>query len=359
MSTRPYSHRTVRRTWISALALALALPGCGGGELVELRLYPCMFGAMADMPPASVRLTINSFDESGAPVDQALTETFTIDDPGAQFADGYATVGYRKSADVVSADFRVVWLAGAGAPSGAGEQEVVHAGVTVPDPGASIDLFSEGQCADGGGETTDAMTTGETTGSMTTEVATTDGTDTSTGSSSDGTSDGSTGTSTSSTSDTDATTESDTTTTGPEEDPALGEPCDPMGFHGTLEFCWTEGYGEIGTLFQCKDLDDDGQYLWEDAVDAVCTCAQDVPGTVNAGCSGNGANDGPPIPFDCLCMSADMDEDCGLPIQACNGMDLMFCVDGHSYKAICPGGCLESEGLPMCGPNDTPIKPDP
>ncbi len=334
---------------VSCFAPLLMLSACGGGagELVELRLYPCMFGPMEDMPPASVVLTIDSFDADGAPVDQGLTETFTIDDPSGQFGDGYATVGYKKPAEVVSADFRVVWQAGMDAPEGADMQALEFAGLAVPDPGGSIELMSEGKCPGGGGTTTEPMTgSGTTTGDMTTTTDMTLDTTTTGGE----TTTGSTGVET-----TGDPTTGGTTTTGEPEDPVLDQPCTPGEWFDGLDFCWTEGYGEVGTIFECNGD------VWIDDVDGFCSCGIDMPGTVNAGCSGNGPL-GMPNPFDCLCRElAPSPIFCGMDFDACDGDMLTICDDDNFvHRAICPQGCMQDPNdntKGICGPNPMPIGP--
>ncbi len=342
----------IPRCWKGLLAVVLApaisASACGGGagDLVELRLYPCMFGPTANMPPSSVRLTIDSFDADGAPVEKSLTETFSIDDPSAYFGDGFATVGYKKPAEVVSANFRVVWLPGMDAPDGAGAQEIDYAGLAVPDPGGSIELMSEGQCAGGGGTTTEPMTSsGTTTGDMTTTMM-----DMTLGTMTTGeTTTGSTGVETTSS----ATTTGDPTTgtTGPQ----LDDECDGSEFYNGVDFCWTEGYGEVGTWFSCSDQTN----TWTDLTDELCDCAQlGFADTVAVGCSGNGPNT-PPVPFECLCRSLDPDPVfCEGGFDACMDDDqLTFCIDDYVYTTSCPLGCIVDpmdETKSICGPNVEP-----
>jgi hypothetical protein len=98
------------RVLLLALALLGAPPGCRSDDLVELRLYPCEFGGIE---PRAVTVEVTGFDAEGNVVE---TLEVSFDDIAATtFADGYATVGYRKHDDVVRARFRVGWFEAASA----------------------------------------------------------------------------------------------------------------------------------------------------------------------------------------------------------------------------------------------------
>ena len=99
--------------FVRSLLFALALSGSAmlssscapANDLVELRLFPC---DVAGGDPRAVAIELTAFDAAGE-----IVETFDtkFEDISAQvFDDGYATVGYRADASVVTARVRVGWF---------------------------------------------------------------------------------------------------------------------------------------------------------------------------------------------------------------------------------------------------------
>lgn len=370
----------MRRLLWTALLAAL-VTSCGGGDLVELRLYPCTFGVDGKGLPMDVKIVIDSYDESGAPVETGLTQSFRIDDPAMVFADGFATVGYKKTASVRTADFTITWSPTVG--GGPDDQTIELAGLAIPDPGGSVELKGDELC----GEVTDTedtsdMSTDPTTQGTATTTDSTQGTDTATtdtdtasttASTTDPTTDTETDTDTATT-DSTTETDTDTATTDPTTDtdtdtetetdteemiiePVGGEPCDGGGPYGFDLFCWTDGYGSPGTIYQCDMNTMEWKVVNKQHCDSTCTALPDEGGVpigpaMTAGCSGNGGLGD----FDCLCYKP---MPCPEPIVACefhpmSGKDqLLFCDGNLVYNALC-SDCLEDVDGPVCGPNPTP-----
>jgi hypothetical protein len=136
---------------LTALLVGAApIAGCGPeADQVELRLFPCVF---AGVEPRAVVIELTGFDADGQ-----LVETFEagFDDIATTvFADGYATVGYRKDPRVVRAQVRLGWFSTPTAGSLAeAEAVIVYEQLEVPGLGEVLDLRTNvGDCAEIGGD---------------------------------------------------------------------------------------------------------------------------------------------------------------------------------------------------------------
>ncbi len=139
-------------------------------------------------------------------------------------------------------------------------------------------------------------------------------------------------------------TDTGTDTDGPSEEPEPGKGCDPGAAYGTTPFCWTPGYGELGTLYRCGD---DGVWAEVNAEECATQCGDD-PANVG-GCSGNGHAPA----WACLCFAGACDD------LGCFGDDVHVCDGDTAYRAACDSCVTEMMGPEkgICGPNSEPIFP--
>ncbi len=146
------------------------------------------------------------------------------------------------------------------------------------------------------------------------------------------------------TTETDTDTDTDTDTGGALEEPEVGKGCDPGAEHGTTPFCWTSGYGEIGTVYRCGN-NGTWQEVTVDACENACGDNENI-----GGCSGNGQDQSE---WACLCSSG------GCEGGGCKDGQLYVCDGDLGYLAECDS-CLNDPMAPekaICGPNPDPVLP--
>ncbi|MFV8750019.1 hypothetical protein ACNOYE_05685 [Nannocystaceae bacterium ST9] len=318
------------RALLLALALPGALPGCRAEELVELRLYPCEF---AGIEPQSVTVEITGYDGEGT-----VVETFEVpfDDIAAStFADGYATVGYRKHGDVERARFRVGWFVEpAAGPIAEADAIAVYDEVGVPDAGEVLVLGElAADCAELIGEGTESGESVETTldsSSSDTLDTSSDDVDTSSSDTMDSSSSDTLDTST------DTTDTSETTdTSGDPPGPKPGDDCEVLfGFYcsGAPE------PEDAGIPLLCNDQ---MQLESTDLFPSVCgDICLGVGAPVDA-CGGIGD-------AACACQPIAA-PDCVGEQLGCFGNELHLCFQGKVVISGCTNGCgMTPEGWFTC-----------
>jgi hypothetical protein len=301
---------------VSALLLVLALigasPGCRSEELVELRLYPCEF---AGLEPRAVSVEITGFDDQGNVVE---THEVTFDDIAATtFADGYASVGYRKHGEVVRARFRVGWFeATTAGPIAEADAIAVYEELDVPSVGEVLVLGElAADCAeliaDGtestSNESSDTQDTSDDVDTSSDDVDTSDTTDTS--------------------SDEEDTTETTDTSDDP-PGPKPGDDCASLfGF-----YCSGGPTPEdVGIPLQCNEqMQLESTSVFSQS--CVNVCLELGFGTPVDGCSNIGD-------AACVCQALAA-PDCGGEQLGCFGTELRLCFEGK----VVVSGCLESCG---------------
>mgnify|MGYP000863651563 CR=1 FL=1 len=316
-----------------ALLLTLALfglaPGCRSEELVELRLFPCEF---AGIEPRSVTVEITGFDAAGQ-----VVETFEVpfDDIAAStFADGYASVGYRKSGQVVRARFRVGWFEAAVAgPIAEADAIAVYDELEVPDPGEVLELTKlVGDCAELIAEGTDTgSTTMDTSSSTTMDTSSSDTLDTTSSTTMD--------TSSSDTMDTTTDTSTDTTDTGDPPGPMVGDACS-VGFAFSCVGGPTPE--DAGTPLIC---DDASMMLETTALFPVAcggSCIDNLATPVDA-CRSIGDD------AKCMCLSPDAPDCAGAMLGCVDPDQLHLCFEGKVVVGGCPSCATTPEGWFTCG----------
>ncbi len=287
-------------------------------------------------------LEIRGFDAEGVAL-PVLEASFEVDP--AALTDSYATVGLRKPAGMVEADFTVTWHDGRG-----GVEVVELLGRPVPAVGEVLELDADrcmpvGDSSSSGGSSTGSSSGDGTTGGSSTTDGTTAVEDTSTGTStSTGGDTTTTGTTTGDTTTTGATSsstgETDTTTEGTTgESSMLGTKC----FDGDQFHCENGGPGQIGTLLYCDLVwkDDDLEGICSTLKEANCPDTLAMVNPVAVGCSGVGPNG-------LTCVWKDMP---GLPCEpvGCTlDKKITLCDDGDRVLAVCSGPCEVVDSLPMC-----------
>ncbi len=331
--------------WPSILPLSLALigallvaaPACRSEpELVELRLFPCEFEGIE---PRAVTVEITGYDDAGE-----VVETYEVgfDDVAAKtFADGYASVGYRKDASVVRARFRVGWFVAplAGAIDEA-DAIAVYEELEVPALGQVLTLDSPVQdCAGliGGDESESGDSIGDSTGDGDGDPTTGDGDGdpTETG---DGDGDTSETTDTTDTTDTNTDTTDTDTDTGPDF-PEVGDACDvPTGFYCSPD----SNPSDTGQALFCdpdtNELVVSG--LWPDVACSTDFCVG-VGVTVVEGCGNVGT------PAVCMCAPA-IPVVCAEPLVGCLGDEVFLCHEGQIVSGFCPDCSMIEGGWFQC-----------
>ncbi len=310
---------------------ASVLHGCAKPTEVELRLYPCpLMGQM----PERVELDIIPHDERG-PM-PPLHGDYVV--PPAALGDGYVTVGLRKPAGMVEAEFVLTWHARDG-------HEVVKLGPRpVPAEGEVLELGAE-MCAPvdaGTGSSSGSTDDSTSTGSSTTSTGDTSSESSSSGSSSSGEGTTTTGDTSGSTGTSEGGSES--TTTG--EPSLIGDECtNDLGL-----FCENGGPKLLGTLLQCKG----GKWALAD-LDQICMLSLYCPAVklglqdpVPVGCSGVDE-----IDISCVCRDAEP-KPCDGAEVGCTGQDITLCVevDGAPthVRGTCATNCYMDADGPYCKP---------
>jgi hypothetical protein len=328
-----------RAAILFAVTSLLGAAACAKPTEVELRLYPCMVAESG--PPRRVDLEIVGYDEAGEPM-PPLMQGFDIPDLSV-LADGHATVGLRKPAGMVEAEFKLTWSYG---PERTATVELPRR--PVPAAGEVLELGAEG-CMSAGDTTgtsageSDASSgsTGSSSGSSSSGEGTS--TSTSTGDTSTGTSTGDTSTSSSSG---ESSSSGGSSTTG---EPSMeGLPCVNDG----ELFCENAGPGKMGKALYCDA--DAGLWIAADLVDAceplAIFCPTDqLTNPKPIGCVSNGF-DG----FSCAC-SDDPGQPCEPDKIGCVGNDrITLCTDlGDGeirVKGLCVGLCQDEGEGPYCLP---------
>lgn len=314
-----------------------SIGGCKSGDLVELRLYPCEF---AGVEPRAVTVEITGYDDA-----DMVVETFEVpfDDIDARtFADGYATVGYRKQGEVVRAQFRVGWFDEATAGPIAEADAIAVYDELVPDGGEVLVLGEAAvDCAaladESGSESVDSMDAPDSSttdaDSSTTEEAdssTTDEADSSTTDPSDS----------STTDPTDTTDTTDTTTGG---DPPGPQPGDACGTPASFTCTGGPTPTDAGIPLLCPalpPLELESTNAFAGSCTGACIDNQATP--VNA-CGNIG------MPAACLCESPGA-PDCDTEELGCiTSTELHLCFEGKVVVASCPDGCgMTPEGWFTC-----------
>ena len=326
------------RKLATASALLCAGLACARPTEVELRLYPC-----TSITPVHVTLDVQGYDAEGAAL-APLHAEFEISGAGV-LADGFATVGLRKSDALAEADFTLTWRDAEGAA-----EVVTHPRLVVPDVGAVLELGAE-MCApvddtsSSGGDTStgSSSSSGDST---TTDASSSTTVDPTTGSSSSGSSTGdttTTGDSSTSTGDTDTTT-GDMTTGEPS---MVGEPCGG----DDLLFCEHVAPGKPGTALSC-----DGKNWMLGDLQKICFPLSDFCPTgkmMNPKPVGCTAYDDNVTGFSCICEEEPM-VPC-LPAEiGCEGLnEITMCVDDgmggeQRLKGLCVGQCYDVANAPYC-----------
>ncbi|PRQ04146.1 hypothetical protein ENSA5_10360 [Enhygromyxa salina] len=329
------------------LALACALGSalsCGAaGDQVELRLFPCEFEGIE---PRAVVVEITGFDADGA-----VVESFEVgfdDIAAAVFDDGYATVGYRSDAAVVTARVRVGWFSRPESGTIAEAEAVaVYESQTVPAHGQVLSLgATAGDCAelagDGDGDTGDGDT-GDGDGDTGDGDGDTGDGDGDTG---DGDGDGDTGDGDGDTGDGDGDTGDGDGDTGdgdgdtgdgdgdPIDLPMIGDPCD-----GLFAFqCVPELNGDAGTALRCQNDELTATDNFAFACDGLCP---DNVGTPVEACAGLGT------PAQCLCEPP-VAEGCDQVTLGCTGDGhIKLCFNGVVVIGTC-NNCSMMGGYYTC-----------
>jgi hypothetical protein len=312
------------------IGLCSTSTGCKSGDLVELRLYPCEF---AGIEPRAVTVEITGYDDA-----DAVVETFEVpfDDIDARtFADGYATVGYRKQGEVVRARFRVGWFDEATAGPLAEADAIAVYDELVPDAGEVLVLGEAAvDCAaladESGSESLDATDSMDSS-STDADSSTTDPSDSSTTDPSDS--------STTDPSDTD-TTDTTSTTGG---DPPGPQPGDDCGTPASFTCSGGPTPTDAGQPLLCPalpplELESTNAF----AGSCVGACLDNQATPVNA-CGNIG------MPAACLCESPDA-PDCGAAELGCvTATELHLCFEGKVVVASCIDGCgMTPEGWFTC-----------
>ncbi|GEM_PF-5910351 len=291
------------------LAVVAALGGCTSPDQVELRLFPCEFEGVE---PRAVVVEISGYDAAGDLV-ETFEESFE-DISAATFADGYASVGYRKDPAVVWAQVRLGWFSTptAGAIDEA-EAIAVYTDVGVPAVG-EVMVLGAGvtDCSELDTETGEE-TGGETGGETGTETGEDTGTET------------------------DTETGEDTETEGDSGGvPEVGEPCaDAFDF-----VCAPGPMAEAGTPLLCtEDLVlaavEAGQYSF--ACEEFCE-----PGSSAIEfCAGSGSSDY------CLCLADDAPA-CADVTLGCAEDEVLLCAGGSVVSGDCPACFETAEGYFEC-----------
>ncbi len=322
------------RRWSRAIPFAFALfgalPGCRADQLVELRLYPCEF---AGIEPQAVTVEITGFDAEGN-----VVETFEVgfdDIAVSTFADGYASVGYRKHGDVDRARFRVGWFEAASAgPIAEANAIAVYDEIGVPEAGEVLVLGElAADCAEliADGTESESSDTLDTSSSDTLDTSS-DDVDTSSSDTLETSSD---------TLETDTSTDTDTTdTTGTSGDPPgpmVGDSCAAFGdFHclgGPTEFDAGTPLFCDGTLLEAADN-------FGDACIGACLDGSATP--VNA-CGSIG------YPAACLCESIGAPNCMGATLGCVPTDELHLCYMDKVVVADCPNCGTTPEGWFTCG----------
>lgn len=320
---------------IARAATVLLFCACAQPTDVELRLHAC---ALAGAVPVRVDLEIRGLDAEGASL-PVLKDSYEID--AAALADGYATVGLRKPAGMVGADFIVTWHDGRG-----GVEVVELLDRPVPAAGEVLELDADRCTSPGSGTSSssgDATTSGTSSTGTVDDTSTSTDTDTTSGTTG-GTTTGDTTTGDTTTSDTTSSSTGDTDgtsgTTG--EQTIVGTPCtvDEDG----LFYCEGGGPGQIGTMLTCSGQQwevGDLKMICDTLIGTNCPPSLGMTNPYAVGCNGEGA-DG------LTCVWKDM------PGQMCemtgcvDGKTISLCDGGDRVLAVCSGDCVDFEGLPQC-----------
>lgn len=317
-----------------ACSLGLFAPGCKSGDLVELRLYPCEF---AGVEPRAVTVEITGYDDA-----DAVVETFEVpfDDIDARtFADGYASVGYRKQGDVVRARFRVGWFDEATAGSISEADAIAVYDELVPDAGEVLVLGELAvDCAaladESGSESMDSMDTldGPDSSSTDADSSSTDADSSSTTEADTSTSDP--------TDTTDATDTTDTTTGGDPPGPMPGDACEtPASFTCSGGPTPTDaGIPLFCPALPPLELESTNNF----ASSCIGSCLDDAATPVDA-CGNIG------MPATCMCRSQNAPDCDGAQLGCVTPTELHLCFDGQVVIGSCPDGCgMTPEGWFTC-----------
>jgi len=310
-------------------------------DLVELRLYPCMFGADQ---PRSVVIEIVGYDAGGELVE---THEVAFDNISAGvFDDGFATVGYRADPAVVSADVHLGWSSSPSIGSlDEAETEVTFEMLSVPPAGEVLDLSDgagsacEPIAGDGDGDPTgdgDGDPTGDGDGDPTGD-GDGDGDGDPTG---DGDGD------MSGDGDGDPSGDGDGDPTGDGDgDPGLPMPGDECELNEYF-YCVPKPGGEAGTPLYCDqdtlELELTNEYASTSCGDDENNCPVGASGLVEA-CAGISGDDY------CLCYSDGL-ELCEGAQLGCDGDVVRLCFEGMVVIGSCPncapdGDYFACEGL--------------